>query len=492
MVDDAGIDVSTDRFWRSSIMANSARDPYWLASVRSEVFHHPDLAEAIEDKCATCHMPMAASASHLQGQLPKIFDQGYRDENHPDHALALDGVSCTLCHQIEAYNFGLGSSFSGKYEIDADLPVGQRRAYGPFPPEADSANVMSAVSGYLPEQSEHIQESELCATCHMLYTPYVNDQGEIAGEFPEQTPYLEWYYSDYRQTHACNDCHMPLVNGDVVLAITGGPKRSPVLQHSFLGGNAYLAQMLAMNGEELQAAASVADFAELSALTKDQLQSRTAALKLENLRVQSGVLSGDLQITVQTGHKFPSSFPSRRAWIELIVQDAQGNTIFHSGGWSPDGSIDGNENDQEEALYEPHYEVLRSEDQVQIYEAVLGDVNGDVTTTLLRASQYIKDNRLLPVGFEKEEAVSDIAPAGEASDDEDFLGGGDILQLDIQLGEVSLPLRIQAKLLYQSIGYRWAQNLGAADGVEIEQFLNFYSALPNYPIPVSEIAVEVQ
>src|SRR5688572_27230862 len=55
----AGEDVSIGYDWRSSMMANSARDPYWHAAVRREVTDHPVAQSAIEDKCATCHMPMA-------------------------------------------------------------------------------------------------------------------------------------------------------------------------------------------------------------------------------------------------------------------------------------------------------------------------------------------------------------------------------------------------------------------------------------------------
>ena len=35
--------------------------------------------------------------------------------------------------------------------------------------------------------------------------------------------------------------------------------------------------------------------------------------------------------------------------------------------------------------YEPHHDVITQGDQVQIYEMVMGDVNGDVTTVLERA-----------------------------------------------------------------------------------------------------------
>jgi hypothetical protein len=47
LTDGSGQDVSIDSFWRSTMMANAARDPYWLAAVRAETLNFPELAEAI-------------------------------------------------------------------------------------------------------------------------------------------------------------------------------------------------------------------------------------------------------------------------------------------------------------------------------------------------------------------------------------------------------------------------------------------------------------
>jgi hypothetical protein len=44
LVTPSGEDVSIFTDWRSSMMANSARDPYWMAAVRREVMDHPTAA----------------------------------------------------------------------------------------------------------------------------------------------------------------------------------------------------------------------------------------------------------------------------------------------------------------------------------------------------------------------------------------------------------------------------------------------------------------
>ncbi len=53
-----GEDVSIGREWGASIMANAARDPYWQGSVRREVLEHPESSAAIQNECASCHMPL--------------------------------------------------------------------------------------------------------------------------------------------------------------------------------------------------------------------------------------------------------------------------------------------------------------------------------------------------------------------------------------------------------------------------------------------------
>jgi hypothetical protein len=112
---------------------------------------------------------------------------------------------------------------------------------------------------------------------------------------------------------------------------------------------------------------------------------------------------------------------------------------------------------------------------VQIYETILGDVSGGVTTGLLTASQYLKDNRLLPRGFDKTTAAAEIGVYGQAKADGDFAGGGDRVRYRVPV-TVSGPVTIEVELRYQTIGYRWAQNLERYDAPEPKRFLSYYAA----------------
>ena len=487
MVDEAGNDVSNDTNWRASMMANAARDPYWQASVRSEILDHPQLKSVIEDKCATCHTSMARFTAVVSGTESALLDGGFLDPDHPYHTFAIDGVSCSLCHQIEEEGLGDPDSFSGNFSIDTERPPGERLIYGPFPTVEEPAAAMQEASGYLPVKGPHTLRSELCATCHTLYTPYVDEQGEVAGTFPEQVPYLEWQHSDYADDTSCQDCHMPPAEGAVEIATTGGgPPRSPFAQHLFIGGNTYVLKMLWAFGEEIGVTASSDHFARKVEQTLDQLRNRTAILSLENVTVADSGLTFDVAVRSQTGHKLPSGFPARRAWLHVTIVDSEGTVVFESGAVAPDGSIAGNDNDADPAAYEPHYQEVTAPDQVQIYEPILENVSGDVTTGLIRAMGYRKDNRLLPTGFDKASAGEDFAVYGGAAEDDDFQGGGDTVRYRVDLAEARGELTVTVELLYQSIGYRWAENLRRhEDAAEVGRFLDRYDALPNQPVTVA-------
>ncbi len=492
MVDEAGADVSIDTAWRSTLMANAARDPYWQAAVRSEVLSNPEYQGVIEDLCSTCHMPMAHLTDAVAGATGQILDSGFSDPAHALHPLAMDGVSCTLCHQIQPDRFGEHESFDGGYVIDADLPRDGREAFGPYFVGMGMVRTMQSASGFIPMQGMHVEQSELCATCHTVYTPVVDASGQVAGQFPEQVPYLEWQASDFGESLSCQGCHMPTAQGGVSISVVGGHMlRSPFFQHTLVGGNVFVLDMMRAFGEELSVTASSAQFEEKLAQTVDQLQGRTATIALENVSADGSTLTADVVVRTMTGHKFPTAYPSRRAWLHLIVQDASGNVVFESGAIRADGSIAGNDNDADPTVYEPHYLVIDSPEQVQIYEGIMGDTDGNPTTTLVAGAMYLKDNRLLPAGFDKGVVDADIAVYGAAADDTDFAGAMDTTRYTITLDGAQGPLTVTVELLYQSIGFCWADNMRRHDAPEPARFVAYYEQIPNQAVTVASATVEI-
>jgi len=114
---------------------------------------------------------------------------------------------------------------------------------------------------------------------------------------------------------------------------------------------------------------------------------------------------------------------------------------------------------------------------VQIYETIMVDADRALTTGLLRGLRYVKDNRLLPHGFDKRTADAQVAVHGAAEGDTDFIGGGDEVRYAVDVGDAPGPFRVEAELWYQPIGYRWAMNLKAYDAMETRRFVGYYEAM---------------
>lgn len=470
----SGEDVSIGFDWRATMMANSARDPYWQAAVRREVTDHPSAQAAIEDKCSTCHMPMARFDAAAAGGLGAVFAN--LAVTAPQHLLAADGVSCTVCHQISATGLGEHASFDGGFVLEPRSAAGAPVLFGPHDVDAGRQSVMRSAATFAPGVGTHVQQSELCATCHTLYTNALDGAGQTIGPLPEQVPYQEWLHSDYRATNSCQSCHMPEVAAETPIASVLGQPRPRLSQHTFRGGNAFMLSILNRYRGELGVTALPQELDTAVAETKRYLESAAATVAIGSASRTGTRLAFDVGVTSTTGHKLPTAYPARRAWLHVTVKDAAGAVLFESGRLRADGAIVGNDNDADGARFEPHYAEVTGAEQVQIYESIMVDRADAVTTGLLRAVRYVKDNRLLPRGFDKATAAADVAVHGGAEADADFLAGGDRVRYRLDLPAAARgPLEITAELLYQSIGYRWAENLRGYDSDETRRFVRYYS-----------------
>ena len=132
LVSAAGEDVSIAPDWRASMMANSSRDPYWQAGVRRESLDHPESKAAIEDECSICHMPMTRYEDKLAKKPTEMLSRLPFAPGTPNGRLDIDGVSCTVCHQITKERLGTRESFNGGFVIDAMKPAGEKSVYGPY------------------------------------------------------------------------------------------------------------------------------------------------------------------------------------------------------------------------------------------------------------------------------------------------------------------------------------------------------------------------
>ncbi len=467
--------------WQATVMANVGRDPYWQGSIRRETLDHPAASQFIQNDCSTCHMPAVRLAdrdahrdTHVFARFPFVKLTAKTSQLQRS---AQDGVTCSVCHQIDRDKLGDPSTFSGNLVISKAVHYDIRPEYGPFAPDHGHQTMMhSSTGGFLPEESAHIRDAALCAGCHTLITTPLGPDGKQLGQFPEQVPYQEWQHSSYYNKRTCQDCHMPPVNGATPITALYGQLRDGARHHYFIGGNFFLQSLLDEHRDDLKTVARTQDLVAAAARTREFLGTQSARVTIEHPDVSAGKLSFTVFTENLTGHKLPTAYPSRRAWLHVTVTDSSDHIVFESGALRPDGSIVGNVNDEDKTRFEPHFAEITRPDQVEIYEPILGDMNGHVTTGLLNAVRYLKDDRILPAGFDKSTAAPDIAVYGNAARDPNFVGGGSRVRYAIPTNSATGPLRITVELLYQPIGFRWAHNLEPYKAAEPQRFVHYYEA----------------
>jgi hypothetical protein len=247
-------------------------------------------------------------------------------------------------------------------------------------------------------------------------------------------------------------------------------------RHVFAGGNAFMLRMLSRYRDALGVAARPVELEATATATLHQLAHDTATVAVDGIASTDRTLAFDVVVTNLTGHKLPTGYPSRRAWLHVVTRDEAGRVIFESGRVRETGAIEGNAADEDGTRFEPHHTEITRGDDVQIYESIMGTPSGRPTTGLLQATQYLKDNRLLPRGFDKRTAAREIGVFGGAGEDSDFAGGTDRVRYRIAI-DGAKPASIEVELRYQPIAYRWAQNLTTYEAPEPKRFVGYFDAM---------------
>ena len=108
MRDSDGNDVSPVSQWRSTMLANASKDPFWLAKVKHEGLENPSHQEGLENVCTRCHAPMGMINAFMNNEGNYTLEQLSQD------VVGQDGLSCTVCHQISDFS---SPELSGVFEI---------------------------------------------------------------------------------------------------------------------------------------------------------------------------------------------------------------------------------------------------------------------------------------------------------------------------------------------------------------------------------------
>ena len=400
--------ISPYSTWRHSPMGMSGRDPVFFAQLASETeTFHPESSAFIQDTCLGCHAVQGQRqhkidrheetgaceqfAREMLDAVPYKADDAVAKLAHYA-ALGRDGVSCNTCHSMvvsakdmekargEPQNAcvdarqrnmnpeltGLASTFTGSFLVAAP-----GKLFGPYDELKDKP--MKHATGVVPEHSEHVKNSEICASCHTVHLPVLH-RGKTIGHTYEQATYPEWAFSAYRtgetadgalphgagaKAQSCQGCHMPskdargrpyeskiatiqeysnfpaaeytLPPEDIDL-----PERKDFAKHTLVGLNAFLVRMakqfpqvLGIRTEDpmLPPRHGTEPLAVTEAAIMHQAEHSTAEVSVRDVSRADGALSAKVKIENKAGHKFPSGVALRRAFVEFSVLDKDGKLL---------------------------------------------------------------------------------------------------------------------------------------------------------------------
>lgn len=340
--------------WKNSMHNLSHVDGIYLAAAFHYLKGLSDRDEIQEaEHCVICHTPVG----YFTG-FPKTVSQE-RDNPGKVPDIAKQGIQCDFCH-----------SATGAYEVynnriklepgNGESDPGVKR--GPF---RDSKSDF-----HKSEYSKFHTSAEICGVCH--------DVRHVVFGTKLETTYEEWSKSPYNSSDAakrvvCQDCHMYQRPGmpatgstprpkNPGIAAQGGPQREHVFTHYFVGAN------MAIPG--------AGEDAVREEMAIERLK-HSAELSIDDAKIKEGKIIVTVKNT-GAGHNLPTGLTDvRQMWLEVVVKDAAGRTIFSTGvadanGYLPKGSI--------------------------VYNTVFGDGKGNPVDNIAKARQVLKDRRVPPQG----------------------------------------------------------------------------------------------
>lgn len=345
----------------------------------------------------------------------------------------------------------------------------------------------------------------------------------------EQATYLEWLNSEFEnefktdnpKAKSCQDCHMSkdlhddehdihmetIATRIATVQDSSYPDAENLTElhnlkirlreegyrrHNFVGLNVFLVELFRQFDQVLGVRKN--DFMTGSATgieTAIKNYQRQARNDVVDLALDSAIDGSSLTATVdiknKVGHRFPSGVGFRRAFVELLVleklADGSEKIVWGSGRTNENGIIVGGDgqplktefferdDDKGEQLYQPHHQIIDSENQVQIYETLLKDGNQNFTTSFIHGSSTVKDNRFLPTGWSAEGPDPALTgaylkathPGDDAKRDPRYTdgSGSDQIQYQIRLpaGVDTEKLVVRASVYYQAFPPYFLKNL---------------------------------
>ncbi len=531
--------------WRASMMGLAGRDPIFHAQLESEKTLYPEKAEFLDNTCYRCHGVMGQRQLQEDRNQPFKHSMVYAGPDDADAkygALSRDGVSCTTCHRISKEGLGKPETFTGLFKVDPPDAIN-----GPY--EEVATWSMKQALNVTPRYGEQIKSSNLCGSCHTVVLPVFDSRGQQVAdrsgkpkEFHEQTTYPEWLNSIYQNerqpvnpltARTCQDCHMPktFMGRKLIFRIANiednnyphtegrAPDKEITLRvrdeysrHTMAGINEFALMMFQQfpnilgirTNDYMFSKGSLGLLTSLSA--SDELaRKETAKIEVTELRRTADSLEASVRIENLAGHSLPSGVAFRRAFIAFEVLDEKGEVVWASGRTNSVGAILKGTTDEVlgteffrdasgKQVFQPHHSVITDESQVQIYEELMADRKGTITTSFVGGDHALKNNRLLPKGWRRDGPFAEVTgPHGDAENDPEYIHksgstGSDRITYRIPLNDKTRgAVAVMAVLYYQSIPpYYLRQRFTTGKGPETKRLAYLTSHLTVQGTPLED------
>ena len=362
-------------------------------------------------------MPMARYEAHLRRTEGRGLRAPAVRLDDKDGRKAQDGVSCSVCHQISKEKLGTRESFNGGFVVDPPDSDDNRPEYGPFEIEKGHTRIMRTSSeGFQPDQERpHPQVGTVRHVPHAVHEGAGPGRQGRSANCPSRCRTRSGCTASIKDKQSCQSCHMPVVKEQVPITRVLGEPREGCAAHVRRRELLHAADAEPLSrrprgdgaaagagggGGPDRAVPAVAGGAGLGGECRGG--GRPAAGR--GRRRESG------------GHKLPTAYPSRRAWLHVRGARCEpARSVFESGAVHADGSIEGNDNDADAPRSSRTTPRSASPTRCRSTNRSWWMRTARLTTGLLTAVRYVKDNRLLPHGFDKQTADKDIAVLGDAA-----------------------------------------------------------------------------
>ncbi len=539
------INLSPYTEWRASMMGLAGRDPIFHAQLESEKTLRPSQAAFFDNTCYRCHGVMGQRQLETDKKQPFKHDIVYALPDDPDGkygALARDGVSCAVCHRVSKDELGMPATFTGKFKIDPPEAIN-----GPY--DQLITVPMKNATGITPRYGEHVKTSALCGSCHTVILPVFDSNGQPVKdrngkpkEFHEQMTYPEWQNSVYqnerepikRETvRTCQDCHMQrkflgqqlvfrtaniedinypytdyrAADKDITVRV-----RDQFSRHTLLGINQFglmmfeqFPDLLGIRTADYMYGEAVPGLLTAQSSGYDLARRETATIEVSSLSRTDKSLEATVKIENLAGHGFPSGVGFRRAWLTFEMLDGEGKVIWASGRTNRVGAIVKGVSDEVlpteffydptgKQVFQPHYEVITDESQVQIYEELVADPQGKITTSFVGLDHPLKNNRFLPKGWRSDGPYAEFtAPHGDAERDPEYVSksgatGADRITYRVPLDDrTRRAVSVRVTLNYQAIPpYYLKDRFTIGKGAETQRLAYLASHLNVEKTPIDD------